>query len=1220
MATLTLLLCSLLGSVSLVYGKPLFLTGPEALVSSNGSVVEGSVIQIYCTVEDNTAATFTWTLNGSSLLNDPPHIRIREDNFPERSASSLTDDSTSVLTVDNFRASDNGVYQCTATSGATSGNGAAVRLTAVSSTGDGTLMLTDQPSLNEPIDYFASLNDNRTGIALGGTVDGSLLICTAGHQGDGVGNYAAPSVVWVRSGQVVNDTDSRITITLTTLVNGQVTSSLTITNFGLSDAGVYQCVFTDDSDGGEVITSIPSQLDTGTTIRIERVSPEVIILRPPEKLVIETRVSGEYKVLFWRKGTINTFIPGQMRPQEFPKYFETFVRDKTTADDEGFYIVQPQLKPGTTQTHTITPTGGVDFGVIAPVDANTTSLSISTVVIPEGSSADISCRSVGAPVPSITWEVNNQTTNFEQTDTETPFVATLTGTIGNRGVDVTPGSVDSSLHIVSATYPDHDGVYTCIGANSEDRTVASSSSFVTVQINVIPVVEISATKIMVAFGDDVTITCSVQKGNPSNYLYVITNVNTTSTTIGPTRILTGIEAADFGIYRCDVTNNAGTGSAAIKIQIVDCGPPIVPRHGRVHLPSGTTPGNVVYYFCDECSTIRGVSHIQYCGTDGVWLLPAPTCRIRNECGLLTSPVNGHVEMSAGSECGSIADYNCIVGYELRGVVSRVCQVSGVWNGTMPSCERVDCGPLESPINGSVNTSLGTLFMSEAIYYCNNGYFISDARHRTCGAYGQWNRNEPSCIPVNCGYPWEIANGVVRYSGTTFNHKATYSCDYGYMLHGFKTRTCNANGAWQPFEPFCQIVDCGPLPNPTNGMVDLSSRTVFTSIATFTCDTGYTLNGSSFRQCLADGVWSPAEPTCTAVDCGALEHPIYGSVNVSYGTKFGNEAVYSCSDGYILIGQKKHTCTENGTWSPKIDRICDPVDCGPPSGPTNGRVDTSSGTTFMSAVVYSCSTGYNLYGTRSRVCQANGLWSSTPPSCKIVDCGPLDNPLNGLVNTLSGTTYNSVAVYSCNEGHQLTERGLLTCMVNGQWSSLTPTCDPLDCGNIEAPKNGDVVTSLGTIFNSSAKFSCGSGFNLTGCSSAQCLSNGSWSCYPPHCADNSLIQLKFGPTVHCVSWTEGMVELMYKTMQSSIVKAIQSQGSVIPKENVQPGYFSCYHSTTETTYRTTITGTKSLSAVKYTDLIRQWVESGVTTRVQWYVIKIKKACPVIIASMYEDECE
>ncbi len=133
----------------------------------------------------------------------------------------------------------------------------------MSSTADGALILTDQPSLNEPIDLISSLNDNRTGIALNDTVNGSLLICTAGHQGDGVMDYPAPSVVWVRSGQVVDDTDSRITINLTTMVNGQVTSSLTITNFGLPDAGMYQCVITDDGDGGEVITSIPYQLDTG---------------------------------------------------------------------------------------------------------------------------------------------------------------------------------------------------------------------------------------------------------------------------------------------------------------------------------------------------------------------------------------------------------------------------------------------------------------------------------------------------------------------------------------------------------------------------------------------------------------------------------------------------------------------------------------------------------------------------------------------------------------------------------------------------------------------------------------------------------------------------------------------------------------------------------------------------------------------------------------------
>ena len=98
-----------------------------------------------------------------------------------------------------------------------------------------------------------------------------------------------------------------------------------------------------------------------------------------------------------------------------------------------------------------------------------------------------------------------------------------------------------------------------------------------------------------------------------------------------------------------------------------------------------------------------------------------------------------------------------------------------------------------------------------------------------------------------------------------------------------------------------------------------------------------------------------------------------------------------------------------------------------------------------------------------------------------------------------------------------------------------------------------------------------------------------------------------------------VNLMYLKMQSLVLRAIHSSGHVIPKENIQQGYFSCYRSTTETTYRTTITGTERVSAVNYADLIQEWVESGVTTRVQWYVIKIDKNCPVSIMSMDNEEC-
>ena len=47
---------------------------------------------------------------------------------------------------------------------------------------------------------------------------------------------------------------------------------------------------------------------------------------------------------------------------------------------------------------------------------------------------------------------------------------------------VTPGNVMSTLHIVDAQYPTHDGVYTCTGNNSMDASDNTSSVNITVQV------------------------------------------------------------------------------------------------------------------------------------------------------------------------------------------------------------------------------------------------------------------------------------------------------------------------------------------------------------------------------------------------------------------------------------------------------------------------------------------------------------------------------------------------------------------------------------------------------------------------------------------------------------------------------------------------------------------------------------------------------------------
>ena len=50
-------------------------------------------------------------------------------------------------------------------------------------------------------------------------------------------------------------------------------------------------------------------------------------------------------------------------------------------------------------------------------------------------------------------------------------------------------------------------------------------------------------------------------------------------------------------------------------------------------------------------------------------------------------------------------------------------------------------------------------------------------------------------------------------------------------------------------------------------------------------------------------------------------------------------------------------------------------------PSNGRVDTSTGTSFGDVARYSCDTGYTLNGPAQRTCQPNGQWSGSAPTCE-----------------------------------------------------------------------------------------------------------------------------------------------------------------------------------------------------------------------------------------------
>ena len=72
----------------------------------------------------------------------------------------------------------------------------------------------------------------------------------------------------------------------------------------------------------------------------------------------------------------------------------------------------------------------------------------------------------------------------------------------------------------------------------------------------------------IALGQSVTLTCNVTKANPTAFTYewTLEGTGTLPSETSETLTLSNIMASQFGTYRCDVTNAAGTGSDTITIE------------------------------------------------------------------------------------------------------------------------------------------------------------------------------------------------------------------------------------------------------------------------------------------------------------------------------------------------------------------------------------------------------------------------------------------------------------------------------------------------------------------------------------------------------------------------------------------------------------------------------------------------------------------------------
>jgi len=361
-----------------------------------------------------------------------------------------------------------------------------------------------------------------------------------------------------------------------------------------------------------------------------------------------------------------------------------------------------------------------------------------------------------------------------------------------------------------------------------------------------------------------------------------------------------------GISTGGTSSAGGTGGSSSGTGF-KCPAPADPSNGSVSAPT-TTPGSKAVYSCN-----LGYNHAadmtRTCQADGTWDAAAPTCTIV-DCGAITDPANGSVSVLK-TTYGSTASYSCQQGFGLTGTSSRTCQADATWSGTAPTCSLADCPTAPSPSNGSVTTT-GTKFGSTATYACSTGYTLSSAATRSCQADRTWSGNTPTCTVVDCGNAPDVGtSGSVVVTGTTYSSTATYTCKTGYSLTGTKMRTCQADGTWSGVPPACALVSCSTPPTIANGSVS-APTTTFGATATYLCTGGYTMSGKATQTCQADGTWS-SPPACAPVDCGAPSSPAHGSVSAPI-TTYGSKATYSCDTNYTLGGVATGTCQANATWS------------------------------------------------------------------------------------------------------------------------------------------------------------------------------------------------------------------------------------------------------------------------------------------------------------------
>ncbi|XP_059167874.1 sushi, von Willebrand factor type A, EGF and pentraxin domain-containing protein 1-like [Physella acuta] len=360
---------------------------------------------------------------------------------------------------------------------------------------------------------------------------------------------------------------------------------------------------------------------------------------------------------------------------------------------------------------------------------------------------------------------------------------------------------------------------------------------------------------------------------------------------------------------------------------------------------------------------------------------------------------------------------------------------------------------------------------------------------------------PSTFCKECPTPVNPLHGEVTFNDTKAGAIAVYACNRGYSLDRTETPKCLSMGRYDQITPICSVINCGSPGNIKFGTVKGRDYTVGKKVM-FECNYGYKLSGINASVCTESEEWDFEEKpkcvpmTCTLPQVSANTIPSVQDEEVKQGTTVR----FTCKPGNNL--QTRHNavvCQKDGTWDRSIPS-CDQITCSNPPTIENGEILTTYTQYYIGdSVRYQCDTGFEFRaGISSISCLPTGNWDTVLPVCLSITCP--DPPLiTNAVSVGTDRTYGAVVNYTCLPGFKSSvPSAQIKCELTKDWSSTRFRCTEVDCGAPAEIPNG-IISGDTYVFKNYVLYQCNQGYTLTGPERRVCQENGQWSDTHPVCS-------------------------------------------------------------------------------------------------------------------------